>query len=425
MAVDAFDRSKLRRVMQKTLFAILLLGSAGCTMMVPRDYFPGTFLTENSGDPVKVVSLPLPAIATSPNEGVTYGALNAFLIHDKKDEVTGIVAPQFYYNENFGYTSTVYGTFYPNPDRNWEINLSKSTRINENFEIKVRDNTLRDNKLEVNALATLFTDGSARFFGFQSKSEAGNETNYANSERAINVSVGRYLSRHLQLAVGERFRDVSIERGAVKNLPFIGNRFSAEEVPGINGFTAHAQRLALIYNSTDSTTMPASGLYGRLMVETSLDFLGSSADYRHYEVEFKGYFPARGEKYITVFRLAYNQTLGSDVPFLERSILGGENSLRGYGRNRFVDNSYVLLNIEERIRLFRWRIFNVNADFEVAPFLDVGAVSKELTKFRKKSLEFNPGIGLRGVVRPNVVGRIDIGVGREGVAVFVGLGYPF
>jgi hypothetical protein len=29
------------------------------------------------------------------------------------------------------------------------------------------------------------------------------------------------------------------------------------------------------------------------------------------------------------------------------------------------------------------------------------------------------------VVRPNIVGRIDVGVGREGPAVFVGLGYPF
>ncbi len=394
-------------------------------MMVPQEYLPSPFLTEMSGDPVKVVSIPLPAVATTPNEGITYGALNAFLIHDRKDEVNAIVAPQFYYNQHFGYTTTLYGTFYPRPERNWEVNLSKSTRVNENFEIKGRDKTFKDKKVELNGFATVFTDGSARFFGFQSESSQSNETNYADSERALNLSIGYDLTRHLQLAFGERFRDVSIERGAVKALPFIGSRFSTEEVPGIDGFTAHAQRLALIWDSTDSRNMPSSGLYGRLVFEVSSGLLGSSADYRHYEVELKGYFPFRDNKYITVVRLGYNQTLGNDVPFLERSILGGENTLRGYGRNRFIDNSYLLVNLEERIRVFRWRIFDVNTDFEIAPFLDVGAVAEDLTKLRRKNLEFNPGIGFRGVVRPNVVGRIDVGVGREGAAIFVGLSYPF
>jgi hypothetical protein len=38
---------------------------------------------------------------------------------------------------------------------------------------------------------------------------------------------------------------------------------------------------------------------------------------------------------------------------------------------------------------------------------------------------FSPGVGIRAVVRPNIVGRMDIGWGSEGMAVFVGLGYPF
>jgi hypothetical protein len=35
------------------------------------------------------------------------------------------------------------------------------------------------------------------------------------------------------------------------------------------------------------------------------------------------------------------------------------------------------------------------------------------------------GIGFRGVTRPSVVGRVDIGYGSEGLAVFTGLNYPF
>ena len=99
--------------------------------------------------------------------------------------------------------------------------------------------------------------------------------------------------------------------------------------------------------------------------------------------------------------------------------------MRGYGRNRFIDSTYLLCNIEERIRLFRWEIFNVTADWEVAPFIDLGAIMESLDQAMAKDFEFNPGIGFRATVRPNIVGRVDIGFGKEGPAVFVGLGYPF
>jgi hypothetical protein len=50
---------------------------------------------------------------------------------------------------------------------------------------------------------------------------------------------------------------------------------------------------------------------------------------------------------------------------------------------------------------------------------------KSLPDAQTKDFEFNPGLGLRAVVRPNIVGRIDVGFGKDGPAVFVGLGYPF
>jgi hypothetical protein len=407
------------------LLVLLLTVSGACTHTVRRGYLPPPLSCEPFPDPVKVVTIPLPAVATTPNEGVTYGALTAFLFHDKQDEVAAIVAPQTYYNQYFGYTGAVYGAFFPKPDRNWEINLSQSTMVNKDYSARLRDGTLSGGSMELNAQGGLFTDGSARFFGFQSESRQSNESNYADSEHGVNILIGRDIATHLQLAFGERYRDVAIKQGAIKSLPFIRQVFTEEQVPGINGFTAHAQRLALIYNSLDSLTVPTKGLYGRAVFEISREFMGSSANYQHYEAELKRYVPARRNKYIAVARIAYSQALGDDVPFLERSILGGENTLRGYGRNRFIDNSYLLVNLEERIRVTRWRIFNVDTDVEIAPFLDIGSVMRDLSRITSTNLQFNPGMGIRGVVRPNVVGRIDIGVGREGAAVFVGLGYPF
>jgi outer membrane protein assembly factor BamA len=394
---------------------LLLLSVTACTSMVPREYLPYPLTNEQFGDPVKVVTVPLPAIGTSPNEGISGGALTAFLIHDSKDEVSTLLVPQVNYNQNFGVTSSLYGAFHPIPERNWEVNLSQSTQVNYDYEFKLRDTTFLNRRLELNAFLFAFTDGSARFYDFQSNSPQ-EETNYANQEAGFNLSAGYQIIDHLQLVFGDRFRAVSINKGVITKVPFIGHVFTPPQVPGVDGFTAHAQRLELVYSTLDNRDLPTRGVFAKTLVEGSTKVLGSSASYGHYGAEVKGYLPLSDARFITVARLAYDATPGEDVPFLERSILGGEDTLRGYGSDRFIDSGYFLCNVEERIRLFRWAVFNVNTDWEIAPFIDLGVM---------QSVEASPGVGLRAVVGPNFIGRIDIGFGSQGPAVFVGLGYPF
>jgi hypothetical protein len=396
----------------------------GCTSHIPRENLPFP-LTSEEGDSAKVVTIPLPVIASSPNEGITAGALTAVLIHNKRDEINTMLAPQVNHNPNFGVTASLYGAFYPNPDRNVEINLSHSEKVNHAYEIRVRDTSRVDKKLELNAYVFKLADGSSRFFGFNAKSPQQHETNYANDETGYNISGGYQFGEHYQVTLGDRFRDVEIRTGAVKKIPYMKSKFSSSELPGINGFTTHAPRISISYSTLNNRDTPTYGGYARVTFEPTMKAIGGAGDYRHYEVETKGFIPLADARYITVFRLMYNQTKGEDVPFLEQSILGGETTLRGYGRNRFIDNSFLLCNIEERIRLFRWKIFDVTADWEIAPFIDLGAVMESLDKATGSNFEFNPGIGFRAIVRPNIVGRVDIGIGKDGPALFVGLGYPF
>jgi hypothetical protein len=410
-----------------TLAFILVL--SGCTTVVPRADLP-LVTNESCGEQVKVVTVPLPVIATSPNEGITVGALSAFLIHNKKDEVYSLLAPQINHNKNFGFTGTLYGSVNPTAEQNIEFNLSQSQKKNFDYEAKIRDISLMNGNLELKGFLGWFADGSSRFFGFHARTPNELETNYTNRELTYNLSATWFLGRHYYLELGHRFRSVSIGQGAIKSVPFITDKFSPQDIPGVDGFTTHAPRISLIYSSYDSKTLPTYGGYARITFEPTIKALGGAENYRHYEVELKGYVPHDDSKrFISVFRLMYNQTLGdtdnSKVPFLEQSILGGENTLRGYGRNRFIDNSFLLLNLEERIRLFRWEIFNVTADWELAPFVDLGAVMESFDKASSRNFEFNPGVGFRATVRPNIVGRVDVGVGKDGPAVYVGLGYPF
>jgi hemolysin activation/secretion protein len=118
-------------------------------------------------------------------------------------------------------------------------------------------------------------------------------------------------------------------------------------------------------------------------------------------------------------------TIGDQVPFFEQSSLGGQNNLRGYGVDRFIDKNLLSWSIEERIHLVRTKIAGVTADFEMAPFLDTGQVFNSFSDVTFKDYCMTPGIGFRGLVKPNVVGRIDYGYSREGGAIFAGLDFPY
>jgi len=153
--------------------------------------------------------------------------------------------------------------------------------VNQDYDFKFRDRTLLDQRLDAAGEFFAFTDGSARFFGFQSRSAASNETNYADEEVGFALSAAYSLLPRVRLVVGDRFRRVDIGRSAVTSLPSNKQRFTAAAV-------------------------------------------------------------ARNLLYVTT-----------------------------------------------------------------------------------KNFVVNPGVGFRAVVRPNVVGRVDIGFGKEGAAIFATLGYPF
>jgi hemolysin activation/secretion protein len=135
--------------------------------------------------------------------------------------------------------------------------------------------------------------------------------------------------------------------------------------------------------------------------------------------------PSESKRMILVIRGNLQATFGSQVPFYERSSLGGQNNLRGYGVDRFIDDHLMAVSVEQRINVLRTRILNVVAEFEVAPFLDMGKVFNTFKREKLQDVVFTPGVGFRGIIRPSVVGRVDWGFSNEGGAVFAGLDFPF
>src|SRR5262249_51860894 len=116
---------------------------------------------------------------------------------------------------------------------------------------------------------------------------------------------------------------------------------------------------------------------------------------------------------------------GDQVPFYERNSIGGVKSLRGFGDDRYVDTNRFFSTVELRTMVLRRQFFDVLTEVEVAPFVDTGEVFASSRTVPFESLHWVGGVGFRGVVRPQVVGFVDVGYGSEGTAVFTGLDYPF
>jgi hemolysin activation/secretion protein len=128
---------------------------------------------------------------------------------------------------------------------------------------------------------------------------------------------------------------------------------------------------------------------------------------------------------VFVARFLADTVNGRGVPFYEQPTLGGENTLRAFGQSRFIDNTALLVNFEERILVKEKQIFDYLIDFQVAPFVDIGRVDSRFSLRDLDNVQVNPGVGLRVLAKPHVVGRVDVAYGRDGGNVFVGLDYPF
>jgi hypothetical protein len=119
-------------------------------------------------------------------------------------------------------------------------------------------------------------------------------------------------------------------------------------------------------------------------------------------------------------------TRQTGTPFYRWPSLGGYETNRGWGDWRWIDRNMVALTLEQRFDVFQLHHFGVVTHFEVAPFVDVGKVFPTFGNFNLRNLHPAAGIALRAIVRPQVVGHVEVGIGRGGNnAVFMGLGYPF
>ena len=367
---------------------------------------------------------PIPAVSTSKNDGNDTGLIFPILFTEPDGELKYLLAPMIVRNSIVGTRGSFNVFRYEPGGREIRFTGSFTERIERKVVFSYTDPAFSQGRYSLNFGASFFKNATSRFFGLGQATTETEQTNYTAREARANWRFGVYANEVTQIAVGQRFRQVSLQRGGT-NLPFTGDQFPS--VDGVQGETLIlGHRATFYYDTRNNLVTPTDGMAVTAYAEVNQNIRnGDHPVYSRYELEAKKLFPSESKRAILIVRANLQATIGDQVPFFEQSSLGGQNNLRGYGVDRFIDKNLVAMSIEERIHMVRTKFAGVTADFEIAPFLDTGQVFNDYKDVSFKSYRMTPGIGFRGIVKPNVVGRVDYGYSREGGAIFAGLDFPY
>jgi outer membrane protein assembly factor BamA len=379
-------------------------------------------MAEDAGAGVEY--FPVPAVSTSKNDGNDAGLIVPILKTDPDGELKYLLAPMVIHNSIVGTRAAINLFQYEPGGREMRLIVSAAEKIERKVLFSYADPAFSQGRYALNFSATFFKNATARFFGLGESTSESAQTNYTAREGRVNWRFGVHVNEVTQVSVGQRFRQVSLQQGAT-DLPFTGTQFSTVE--GVQGETLiFGNRATFHYDTRNSLVSPTDGMAVTAYAEVNHNIRnGDHPVYSRYELEIKKLLPSESKRAILIMRADLQVTIGDQVPFFEQSSLGGQNNLRGYGVDRFIDKNLISWSVEERIHLARAKIAGTTADFEIAPFLDTGQVFNSFNDVTFKDYRMTPGIGFRGLVKPNVVGRIDYGYSREGGAVFAGLDFPY
>lgn len=367
--------------------------------------------------------IPLPAFSYARNESYWAGALSPILRANDKEEIEDIFAPLYLHNKFINETFSLNYYGYRSETVQYRAIAAYATKVERQFEGGYRNTGAGGGRYILAADAGFFKNAFTRFFGIGNRTAEGNETTYTARETNVKLSAGINVNKNFSILWTERFRDVRIDDGIIPTLQ--QTKLAFPGIEGVSGAQLFAHRLSLLYDTRDNLLTPLKGAYVLHYWEMGQNLIHNEADrWVRFALDARYLMPHASGRMVFVSRLYIDKLFSQGVPFYERPMLGGETTLRGFGLNRFIDDNLFLINLEERVRVFSKRVFDNPIEVEAAPFLDVGRVNRYFAS-RLTHTQFNPGVGIRVISRPNVVGRLDVAHGKDGGNVFIGLDYPF
>jgi len=275
--------------------------------------------------------------------------------------------------------------------------------------------------------------GEEHFYGIGPNTSLGDGTSYRMERTTLALPVGYEFSDSLKAEGKVSYQNVNITNGEDGGRGIIDEIFVAtgrQPIPGLGGDEILSWGLDLEHDTRDSDELPLRGGYERAHFSYNKG-MDSSTGFFKYRGEAAHFFRLFSDRRVLAVRglVEHNDEAGDrEVPFFQMARLGGFGTYprlgdlhRGFRRDRFYDESLILLNIEYRWTVWEYREWRGDAIL----FWDEGQVFGEWTDFQFKDFEPSYGVGLRISLEGEVLLSIETAKSHEGTQFYVKTRAPF
>jgi outer membrane protein assembly factor BamA len=339
---------------------------------------------------------------------------------DATGRTNSITAPSLSRNAIIDATVTFRYFGYPSDDRTVTIVGSLSSRINSNVLLRWTDLPRAPGLFTTDVELRWERSVFYRFFGFGPDTSASSETSYTRLRAHANLRGGLNLGGGWNAGLAIRAHRDDVQDIGVPGL--LQSRRVFPTAPGMRGATTLGESIDLVYDNRPAGDYSERGQLANFTIG-AVEGVARSPSFARGHLRLTALVPQIGIlSFAGRFDASYVGT--GNAPFYDQSSLGGSFLLRGFTENRFVDQNAWTVEAEERVRLLRTHIYGVIADWRIDPFVGVGQVFGSLDHALSRPRPV-AGAGFRAWVHPNVVGRIDVATGGEGLEVYVEIGYPY
>jgi hypothetical protein len=368
----------------------------------------------------------LPIVDTDPNRGVTYGVMPIIVLKGKNDErIEQIHAPSLTYNENFKLSPTYRYYYYPQEDASFLARFSRAKYEHESM-LQYEDRGFLGSPYDIYLRLHEAADSGQRFYGIGTNSPKLGEANYKQQYWLYKWGVGSPLIQNSawRAHLSQRYQATRITNGPLPNLPAFRHLYPQQ-------FSEKTQqtnetRINLDYDTRDHAVTTRQGTYFNIFAEGALRGYLSQYTYERYGTEIRWFKPWTSHPdHVFAIQAQYEQLMGNTPPFWLMPMMGGKYSLRAYGDGRYVDRGVATVNVEQRFKVYEARTAGVTTELQIAPFIGAGQAFDYPGKATARYVRPVVGTAFRAVARPQVVGSVDVGIGREGVSVFTDINYSF
>jgi outer membrane protein assembly factor BamA len=371
---------------------------------------------------------PMPAISADKDSGFSYGAVGALMFTNDNGVQDRLLSASINYHRLMRVNGEAEFRWYPTLSSTVDLDVYVAQRVENTVHVFYEDFKL-DDRFHARFEALANRSATDHFFGVGDDTPHNAESVRTSNEYHVEARFGPRLTDHLDVTATLRWRHFRVGESLITDVPQMLALYPTQ--PGIEGGDLLAGGLRIAYDSRDSMTTPTEGVYATAYFERAVDFApGAEHSFWLSGASVVSLWPLDGDKrFVTVVNVATQLAVGNTIPFWELPAIGGATTLRSYNGGRFTNKGAILFNIEERICLFEATLFDVSGQMQVAPFIDLGKVFDSSDDLFGRGIfryHYTYGIGLRGVVPPSFVARLDIGLGGdEGAGITIGLDYPF